>query len=219
MKLLNKKINFLGDSITEGCGTSGPDAFFTTLIKRNHGLAEAKNYGIGGTRIARQTVSSPNPITDMDFCLRMCVMEKDADAVVVFGGTNDFGHGDAPIGQPSDRTPYTYYGACHVLCQGLKELFPNSVIAIVTPLHRCGENSPKGDGSRTTVCPPLSEYVRILKEVAEDYNLPVLDLFSAGILDPNDARVKTELVPDGLHPNDEGHKILAEKIAEFLISL
>ena len=47
----------------------------------------------------------------------------DADGVVVFGGTDDFGHGDAPIGTPSDRTYDTFYGACHVLFSKLIEKY------------------------------------------------------------------------------------------------
>ncbi len=38
-------------------------------------------------------------------------MDNDADIIIVFGGTNDFGNGDAPFGEMSDRTPYTFYGA------------------------------------------------------------------------------------------------------------
>ena len=51
--------------------------------------------------------------------MRFTEMDERADAVVVFGGTNDFGHGDAPLGKPSDRDPSTFYGACHYLMNGL----------------------------------------------------------------------------------------------------
>ena len=53
MELKGTKINFLGDSITEGAGTSSHDKMFTMLIEREYG-AICQNYGIGGTRIARQ---------------------------------------------------------------------------------------------------------------------------------------------------------------------
>lgn len=60
MKLNGKKINFLGDSITEGCGTSGKGHFFSDLIAADTG-ALCRNYGIGGTRIARQQKPSADP--------------------------------------------------------------------------------------------------------------------------------------------------------------
>ena len=37
MELKNKKINFLGDSITEGVGTSAEDKRFTNIIAEREG--------------------------------------------------------------------------------------------------------------------------------------------------------------------------------------
>ena len=45
------KINFLGDSITEGCMASKPENGYVSLIGKMLN-AEVRNYGIGGTRIA-----------------------------------------------------------------------------------------------------------------------------------------------------------------------
>ena len=114
MELSGKKINFLGDSITEGVGASAPDKVYHQVILRKYGLAAARNYGISGTRYARQITPTLNePRFDLDFCQRYAGMDDDADIVVVFGGTNDFGHGDAPIGTPDDRTPDTFWGGAH----------------------------------------------------------------------------------------------------------
>lgn len=87
---------------------------------------------------------SENPVTDRDFCLRVTELDPDADVVVVFGGTNDYGHGDAPFGTPEDRTADTFWGACHELFSGLKSRFMEAEILIVTPLHRTNDE-------RTTV--------------------------------------------------------------------
>ena len=38
-------------------------------------------------------------------------------------------------------------------------------------------------------------------------------------LQPRVDSVRERFVPDGLHPNDDGHAILAERIAGFLKSL
>ena len=139
MKLEGLTVNFLGDSITEGCGTSCPEAMFHAVLKRNTGLKEVRNYGIGGTRIALQTGNRQLPKDDFrdvnSYCERFDKME-DADLVVVFGGTNDFGHGDAPIGQMSDRTPETFYGACHYLFTGLIKKYIGKPIVIITPTPR-----------------------------------------------------------------------------------
>lgn len=216
MELKGTKINFLGDSITEGAGTSSHDKMFTMLIEREYG-AICQNYGIGGTRIARQKTPTEEK-WDRDFISRVPEMDNDADIVVVFGGTNDFGHGDAPLGTMSDRTPYTFYGALHCLYTALTEKYPDVPVVILTPLHRLNEDSPKGDNKPAPVG-TLKEYVNIIREVAEYYSLPVLDLFKESGLQPKIPVIQQKYIPDGLHPNDDGNAILAHKIARFLETL
>ena len=138
MKLQGKKVAFLGDSITEGALASSAEKNFVTLFGKNEG-ATALNYGVGGTRIARQTKPSDWPRHDRDFVMRSDEIEKDADAVVVFGGTNDYGHGDAPFGKEGDNTVYTFCGACEVLFGKLDKEFPRAVKVAITPLGREGE--------------------------------------------------------------------------------
>lgn len=45
-------------------------------------------------------------------------MSDDADMVIVFGGTNDFGT-EIPLGTMSDCIQSTFYGALHVLLTSL----------------------------------------------------------------------------------------------------
>ncbi len=218
MELKGLKINFLGDSITEGCGTSSIDKAFWNVLKDECGLAEARGYGIGGTRFAEQRAKEA-PIDSLDFCARYNEMDDDADVVVVFGGTNDYGHGDAPIGCESDRTSATFRGACHCLMQGLLEKYSDSVIVIMTPLHRCGEENPHPDDRKQDISAPLCDYVDIIKTVAEYYSLPVLDLWSVSGIQPKVDIIRQKYCPDGLHPNDAGHKIIANRLAGFLKTL
>ena len=208
------KINFLGDSITEGHGCSGPENCFASLIARQYGVV-CRNYGIGGTRIARQKEPSENPRHDLDFAGRYADMDPDADVIVVFGGTNDFGHGDAPVGAMEDRAPDTFYGALHVLYAGLIERYPAARIVVLTPLHRLEEDDPRGSRKPEPVA-TLIDYVRIIRQVAEYYSLPVLDLYACSGLQPKVPVIRRRYIPDGLHPNDEGHVILARLIAEYL---
>ena len=65
----------------------------------------------------------------------------------------------------------------------------------------------------------LKTYVEIIREVAEYYSLPLLDLYKESGLQPKVSVIQKKFIPDGLHPNDEGHKILARKISNFLESL
>lgn len=219
MILKGAVINFLGDSITQGVGASCIENRFTDVLEREFELKKANNYGISGARIARQKVFTGVP-SDRDYCMRAHEIDENADAVVVFGGTNDFGHGQAPIGLPTDRTPETFYGACHYMMNVLLERFVGKPVLILTPLHRDDEDNPKGSGSfKAEDVAPLREYRRILMEVAQHYALPVLDLYAVSGIQPENETCKQRLLPDGLHPSDEGHRLLALKIGNCLKNL
>ena len=207
MEIKGLKINFLGDSITEGAGSSDREkTCFVALMGSKYG-AVCRNYGIGGTRIARKTTPSEIAIHDKDYCGRYAEMDDDADMIFVFGGTNDFDHGDAPIGRPTDRTPYTFYGALHTLFTGLINKYPTSKICVITPLHRLVEEN--GNGK-------LIDFVKTVREVAEFYSLPVLDLYANLGINPQVPVMQETYMPDGLHPNDKGYEVIAEKVAAFI---
>ena len=212
MNLKGLKINFLGDSITEGHGCSAVETRFTSKIAAEYG-AITRNYGIGGTRLARQTKPSENPRHDLDFPSRVAEMDPDADLIVVFGGTNDFGHGDAPFGTSEDRTADTFCGALHELYTSLLEKYPEAVIMVMTPLHRSSEHEPNMHGK------VLADYVSAIRAAAEHYSLPVLDLWAVSGIQPAVPVMKEKFMPDGLHPNDAGHVILTNKIVKFIENL
>lgn len=222
MNLENKIINFLGDSITEGVGTSCPECIYLNVLSQRNGLAAARNYGMSGTRYALQKGTKSRPKDDCvdvnSFSERFGQMEDDADIVVVFGGTNDYEHGDAPLGSFSDRSPESFYGACHYLYSGLIKKYPGKTIVIMTPLHRCNEMSRCG-ACKEREYGTLREYVNIIREVAEYYSIPVLDLYASSGLQPEVEEIKNTYMPDGQHPNDLGHQILAHKLEHFLRTL
>lgn len=221
MKLENATVLFLGDSITEGCGVDCPEHFFVNVLKERYRMANAVNYGIGGTRIAHQHTPY-NPIFDHEYVTRVPDMIPNADAIVVFGGTNDYGHGDAPIGTPTDTTADTFYGACHALFTALITKYPTAHILVLTPTHRLGENTPMRKDHLTGGgydMPILADYVRIIREVAERFSLPVCDLFAESGMQPAVPIIQTLYMPDGLHPNALGHQRLADMIGEALSRL
>ena len=70
MELKGKIIDFLGDSITEGVGVTDQNNRYDNVIHRRFELAAHYNYGIGGTRLAHQSVPSEIPRYDLCFCGR-----------------------------------------------------------------------------------------------------------------------------------------------------
>ena len=118
MDLKNKTILCLGDSITEA------NTYLETL-KEISGAKAVINYGVGGTTIAKRKTLLGNAY-DQDFIMRVDAMQTEADIVLVFGGTNDYGHGDVPIGLETDNTTETFSGSVRVLIKIARSLCPSA---------------------------------------------------------------------------------------------
>ena len=224
MELKGKIIDFLGDSITEGYGVSDrANNRYDNVLKRECGLEAVYNYGIGGTRLAHQRVPSDKPRHDLCFCGRAYNLNPNADIIVVYGGVNDYLHGDAPIGERGDRTPATFCGAVYFLMKFLSELFEGKQIVFMTPahMHFCG-HSDKYPSPRVVKKPdakPLQAYVDVIKARGAEFGIPVLDLFEKLPINPNNEEDKAKYTTDGLHFNDDGHAILAKVLGDFLETL
>ena len=115
MKLEGKRVAFLGDSITEGTGVTDQNNRYDNVLKKICNLGATFNYGIGGSRLAHQMVPSEKPRYDLCFCGRAFNIDKSAEIIVVYGGVNDYIHGDAYIGKKGDTTPATFRGAVYYL--------------------------------------------------------------------------------------------------------
>lgn len=216
MELKGKKIAFLGDSITEGVGVSSVEKTYWKLIGQRTG-AGVYGYGIGGTRIAKNRLPGNNPYVDANwFGSRVEKMIPDADIVVVFGGTNDFGHGDAPMGTMKDRTNDTFYGAYHLLMQQLINRYPYAQLVVMTPMHRCSEEDMPFNEAGIRRAGVLKDYVEAIRAVAEFYSVPVVDLFAESGIQPRMQIHKEMYMPDGLHPNDDGHIKIADCLLRVL---
>lgn len=218
MKLKGIKMGVLGDSITEGVGVTDLSNMYYNRIQRECGIRELYVDGISGTRIARQQKPSEKITHDLYFIPRVDDIDEDCDLVVVFGGTNDFGHGDAPIGTPDDRTEDTFWGACHLICEKLINRFPKSQIVFMSPLHRMHEDSMCGTRKPAPVG-TLYDYVEILRMVTRKYSIPFLDLMQVSGITPRVPIMQQLYMPDGIHPNDAGHALIAAKLKGFLESL
>lgn len=213
MDLKGLKIGFLGDSISEGTGASSYEKSFVGLFAAAHPEAQVFNHSIGATKIAAQIV----PLAEKDnfpFFTRVEEMDSGLDVVFIFGGTNDFGHGDVPMGEKGVViSRYTFYGALFSLILDIQLRCPKAQIVIVTPIHRHGEDfvAVRPDGRYV-----LKDYVDMIKSVAEYFALPVLDLWSTSGIQPNIPANMQRYAPDGLHPNDAGHKRLFELFDRFI---
>ena len=208
------KVIFLGDSITEGVGASCEETRYVNVFQKISG-AEVGNFGVSGTRIARQTTPTACRTFDYDFQMRAEVMDKDADMVFVFGGTNDYGHGDAPVGEENDTSPYTFYGGLNNLTDKLTKIYGKEKINFILPLRRFDEESVYGQGNRKFPTLNLKGYVDIIRSFCEKRGIGYIDLYNHGFPAPL-TNTGDEYTVDGLHPNDKGHALVAERIKEYV---
>lgn len=141
---------------------------------------------------------------------------ENVDLITVFGGTNDYG-GNRKLGTINDDiTASTFYGDVKKVIDKILTAKPTVRLVFVTPLQRGKfENqpifpNPNGGGYK------LDQYAKAIKEVCEQYSIPVLDLFSsAGINKYN----LPSYTADNLHPNDAGSERIAQMLAAFLESI
>ena len=141
-------------------------------------------------------------------------MPDGMDIVVVFGGTNDFGIGNEPIGEVTDETAETFNGAINILMKGLMTKYTDAFITFMTPLHRRTEEIPNEFTGSV-----LAEYIGAIKERAAYYGIHILDLHEAESLQPTDEYYETMILEDGIHPNEKGHETIAEEVMKYLTNI
>ena len=161
------KILFLGDSITAGVGASKSEYTYVSLVQSTLGC-EVKNYGVSGTRIAPQKTPSADIRCDETFLMRAKTMDRDADAVFVFGGTNDYGHGDAEIGDFENKNPDTFIGAFYELIAYLVWVYGKNKLHFILPLPRYNQENPYGEGGKKIAGGILQDYIEIERKILDE---------------------------------------------------
>lgn len=207
------KIVTIGDSITVGTYTSETDSSPNSVVQRNFsevvkdklGCDTLINYAHNGISISTTAPVFP----EKAIVTRYLIMEE-ADIVLVCAGTNDFGNGVA-IGSPQDTEDGSFYGAVDILFSGLKKKYPNSEIYIVEPIHRFDELENKIGLS-------LESYRTVLEEKAGQYGIPTIDGFKVPI-DPKLDLHRKLYAKDGLHINQEGHRLYGEYIYQKILDI
>lgn len=209
------KILFLGDSITEGVGASAPETNYVSLVGKRTGH-EVINYGVSGTRIARQKRVSASTKWDFDFRLRLTIMPDEADRVYIFGGTNDFGHGNLHLGKVGERDEDTFVGGLYLLIDALIEKYGKEKLCFLLPLPRYDENPQRCKGDNADeLGAPLSEYIECMRTILSEYGIEYIDLYKNGFPKP-EVNTGDEYTVDGLHPNDNGYEFLADIVCKNL---
>ena len=199
----NKKGGCLGDSISAGYYT---DKTFYTVAKDILHMSEFVNYGISGNCIGG------NGTTPMS--TRYTEMRDDLDIIIVAGGVNDMGL-NVTLGNISDTTASTFYGALKVLCEGLLNKYPKSTIIFFTPaqvgkpINFYGEPNAQGYS--------VKDYRDAILEVCSLYPVYVYDNYTMSGIYPKNNTNRNIYTKDGLHWNTAGHYRVGVNLAKYML--
>ena len=215
-KWVGKKVACLGDSITQKIENVRKYYDFWKVYLSPDVILD---YGVAGSSISRKTGEWPTWDTQVPFVERIKTIPKDIDVLTIFGGVNDW-VADRTLGSLGDTEDTTFYGALDKMFKYATQNFQGKDIYVFTPLQNDWIKRPANDGTtdgRNRSGKYLKEYVEAINQVAEKYAIPVCDLYST-MFYPFAEGFTEKYMPDGLHPNESAHKLMANKMANFIES-
>lgn len=140
-----------------------------------------------------------------------------AEILVIEHGVNDYLAG-VPLENPQDPFDvHTYAGALRQTLKNLQEAYPQTRVILVTPTYcwflfeelNC-ENNNTGNGV-------LEDYVNLELAIAAEFGVEILDNYhESGIGDTGEFEEWETYTMDGLHLNETGRRLVAERIARFI---
>ena len=214
------KITIMGDSLTEGSNLDPWDRetySYPAVLQDILGCKEIVNLGIGGSTVSE--------VGDNAMAERRYDIPMDSDIIIIFGGTNDclfqnkweFGEIEKEYREKSDPT----------FCEDLDRLVSKTQ-------HRAEENE-ENYSKLIYINPPStilndavyaidpgnmvhqSKFAEAINIIAPEYGFEVIDFYNNNILNTHDKDVQEQFMPDGVHGNKEGYRIMAEHIASQII--
>ena len=230
-----KRVAFLGDSISD-----------PKVVARTHYWRHLSNWlGLDAYVYAKNGAQLSGLMKQAETLKRD--LTRHVDAIFVFAGTNDYNAG-VPQGEWYDvveeetnrdgktvklprrrlsMNPDTFRGRLNRLFGYLKENFPVQQIVVMTPTHRgyiyCSEKNVQPDESFPNACGVwFDDYVADVRKAADIWSVPLVDLYRQSGLTPlcdEHYRFFKDADRDRLHPNDYGHRRIAETMRAAVLAL
>lgn len=183
------KVACVGDSITQGVGTTAPkgssNAYPTQLQRMLGNKYEVVNFGVSATTLLNK---GDNPYQQQEAFRR--AKEYKPDVVIIMLGTNDT--------KPQNWKFKDEFAADYLdlVCQ-FARLDRKPRIFVCHPCYV------PGDGNFGINQPAVEMEIPIIDEVAREQHVDIIDMTGA-------TRGHDDLIPDRVHPNSAGAAILAK---------
>lgn len=203
------KIACVGDSITEGLEGQIP---YPTYLKEILGAEEVYNLGIGGATYTSKVGDGAYPMSD-----RIDQVPEDTDLIIVLAGTNDnFFQKDWQFGfmDWESKGDGTFCGGVQLVMRRIKWIRPNSNALFFTPPSNSRVDELKAE---TPGLQDFKKYAEAVAYIGREEGFQTVDLYNQNFMNSHDADIQSNYMADKVHPNSEGGRMLAERIAAEII--
>lgn len=219
---MTMKIACLGDSITN---LGGGAKTYVDFLGDDMLTLVTQNVGLSGSALGIPKRGGANPALSE----RYVQIDSDAEVILVFGGSNDYGHTDYPVtlgevdSDSTDRA--TFCGALRYLITTLRAEHPDAFIVYATPMKRNDARWFASIGHKAEATGvnrfgyTLEDYASAGIAICEKLDCPVIDMYNHPELNPTIPEKDEAYYRDGLHLNDEGAKLLAAHFTAELKAL
>lgn len=198
----------IGDSITYGVGASSPSKDWVSDLATLLGSSvTVGNYGVSGTTMLMQSNMSYWSTGDLAM-VETFVMNAGANAsvaVIIMLGTNDSKDNPSGVDNWNSTAPARYAADYGSMIDDLLALTPKPQVFLALPPPAFA-NTYDIDG--TVIA---NQIIPIVAGIAGDRQPPLIDVHSA-------LAGMSSFFPDGVHPNDMGHMVIATTMQKGLLS-
>lgn len=205
-----RHIVLYGDSITAEYGA--PEGSYTHLVQQKFDADTVYRHGYCGHRYSRAVSATHGGPSWLGSYVDEVCSHADADLIILFAGTNDYGH-SMPLGEPGDTTTTTS-------CGGLRYILDYLITHTDAPVMLCMP-FPNGAVHSLSTLPNeqglvMADYVEAFKVVAasDSYRgrVYVNDTFADCGFSPEGEVVDSLRVytTDGLHLSTVGYERLTD---------
>ena len=194
----------IGDSISDT--NLLPQTKYMTVLGNKFNNLTINNVGKDGSHFTNKTTGYSTFAT-----LLGKLPSNDPSVITIFGGVNDYIQ-SCTIGDISSTDTSNFYGALNDFVTTLNNKYTNAKKLFIIPLNmRAGVFSTNSNGTNS-LGNTLQQYRDAIIAVCKANNIEYIDLHE-------DAELQPDLISsDGLHPTQDGHKLLASKLSKCKIT-